>query len=250
VTDIFREVEEDVRRERYAQLWKQYGDYIIAGASLIIIAVAAFQLWRVYQQRQQVQASVNYAAANQMLDGGAAGAAAITFAKLAETAPSGYAQLALLQKANALYASGNTTQAIDTYKQVAAKGDTLLAPVARIRAAWATVETAPSSDIDVLLKPLLDSASPWHAMAREIIAFHDYKNGATDRALAEFRAIAKDNDAPKNVRLRTQAMATYLAAGGDANFGTVPPPPQNANPAAPQNGAAPQTAPAQGPKPQ
>jgi len=250
VTDIFREVEEDVRRERFEQLWKTYGDYVIAAASLIIIAVAGFQLWRYYQQRQQIQASVNYAAASQMLDGGAAGSAAITFAKLAETAPGGYAQLALLQKANALYASGNATQALDTYKQVAAKNDPLLAPVARIRAAWATVETAPRSDIDVLLKPLLDPASPWHAMAREIVAFHDYKNGAPAKALAEFRAIAADSDAPKNVKLRSQAMVTYLAAGGDANFGTVPVPPLVKAPAAPPDGAAPPTVPAQGPKPQ
>lgn len=248
MTDIFREVEEDVRRERLEQLWKKYSDYIIAGASLLIIAVAGFQLWRVYEQRQQVQASVNYAAASQMLDGGAAGAAAITFAKLAETAPGGYAQLATLQKANALYASGNTAQAVDAYKQIAAKGDPLLAPIARIRAAWATVETAPRSDIDVLLKPLLDQTNPWHAMAREIVAYEDYKSGAADKALAEFKAIETDKDAPGAVKQRSRAMATYLAAGGDTNFGTVPPPPKP--PALPQNSAAPQTAPAQGAKPQ
>jgi hypothetical protein len=248
VTDIFREVEEEVRRERFEQLWKKYGDYVIAGAALIVIAAAGFQLWRVYQQRQQVQASVNYAAAGQMLDGGAAGAAAITFAKLAETAPGGYAQLSLLQKANALYASGNLTQAVDTYKQVAAKGDPLLAPVARIRAAWATVESAPRSDIDTLLKPLLDSGDAWRPMALEIVAYDDYRNGATAKALAEFRAITKDSNAPQAVKRRSEVMAEYISAGGDTNFGTVPPPPQT--PAAPPNGAAPENAPAQGAKPQ
>ena len=81
-------------------------------------------------------------------------------------------------------------------------------------------------------------------MAREIVAFDDYRSGATGKALAEFRAISDDGDAPPAVKRRSQAMATYLAAGGDENFGTVPPPPQVKAPAAPQ------TAPAQGPKPQ
>jgi len=248
VTDIFREVEEEVRRERYAELWKKYGDYVIAGAALLIIAAAGIQLWRIHEQREQAKASANYALASQMLDGGASGAAALSFDKLAQTAPGGYAQLSLLQKANALYATGNVAQAVETYKQVAAKGDPLLAPVARIRAAWATVDSAPRSDIDALLKPLLDQTSPWHPMAREIVAYEDYRAGATAKAQTEYQAISKDKDAPSAVRRRSEVMAEYLAAGGDQNYGTVPPPP--APPAAAQNGAAPQTAPAQGAKPQ
>ena len=141
MTDIFREVEEEVRRERFEKLWKQYGDYIIAGAALVVIAAAGFQLWRVYEKRQTVTASETYAIAEQLLQQGQAGAAATTFSKLAENAPSGYAQLALLDKANALYASGNVPEAVEIYKQVAAKGNALLAPVARIRAAWASVDT-------------------------------------------------------------------------------------------------------------
>jgi hypothetical protein len=248
VTDIFREVEEEVRREHYAELWKKYGDYVIAGAALLVIAAAGIQLWRIHEQQEQAKASATYAIASQMLDGGAAGSAALTFDKLAQTAPGGYAQLALLQKANALYAAGNIPQAVEAYKQVAAKGDPLLAPVARIRAAWATVDSAPRSDIDVLLKPLLDQTSPWHPMAREIIAYDDYRAGAMAKALTEFQAISRDKDAPSAVRRRSEVMATFLAAGGDQNFGTVPPPP--APPANAQNGAAPQTAPAQGTKPQ
>ena len=248
MTDIFREVEEEVRREHYAELWKKYGDYIIAGAALLIIAAAGVQLWRIHEQREQAKAAATYAIASQMLDGGAAGSAALTFDKLAQTAPGGYAQLALLQKANALYAAGNVPQAIETYKQVAAKGDPLLAPVARVRAAWATVDSAPRSDVDTLLKPLLDQTSPWHPIAREILAYDDYRNGAFAKAQGEFLAISKDKDAPSAVRRRSEVMAGYLAAGGDQNYGTVPPPP--APPANPQNGAAPQTAPAQGAKPQ
>ena len=86
-------------------------------------------------------------------------------------------------------------------------------------------------------------------MAREIIAYDDYRNGATAKAMSEFQAISKDKDAPSAVRRRSEVMAGYLAAGGDQNYGTVPPPPP-APAANAQNGAAPQTAPAQGTKPQ
>jgi len=239
VTDIFREVEEEVRRERAAKLWKQYGDYIIAGVALIIIAVAGFQLWRVYEKRQVAQASVTYAIAQQMLDQGQAGAAAITFSKLAETAPSGYSQLSLLNKANPLYASGNVGEAVEIYKQVVAKNDPLLAPVARMRQAWATVDTASRSDLVTLLQPLTSTSGSWRPVANEVLAYADFREGQTSAALAEFRAIVKDPNSPPGLKDRCNAMATYLASGGAANFGTVPPVPPS-----------PQNAPDQGQKPQ
>ena len=237
MTDIFREVEEEVRRERFEQLWKEYGDYVIAGAALIVIAAAGFQLWRVYEQRQATKASVTYVAAQQLLEEHQPGAAGMVFGKLADTAPGGYAQISLLQKANALYAAGNIPEAVEIYKQVAAKGDVLLAPVARIRAGWASVDNAPRSDIEALLKPLLDPTNPWHPMAREILAYADYKSGDTTKALEEFRAVAKDKDSPSAARQRSQAMATYLAAGGDENSGVVPPPRPVPNASAPAQGA-------------
>ena len=38
MSDIFQEVEEDVRRERYEQIWKQYGNYILAAAGVVVLA--------------------------------------------------------------------------------------------------------------------------------------------------------------------------------------------------------------------
>ena len=224
MSDIFREVEEDVRRERLEQFWKKYSDYVIAGAALLVIAAAGIQLWRVYEQRQRAQASEAYAHAQQLLERGQAGEAAAAFSKLADTAPGGYSQAALLQKADALLAAGNQPEAVELYKVIAARGDTLLAPVARIRAAWAIVETAPRADVATLVAPLLDPANPWHPMAREILAYADYRAGAVRQALSGFRSVAKDPASPQAVRLRSDAMATFLGAGGGKDYGTVPPP--------------------------
>ena len=34
MTDIFHEVEEEVRRERFEKIWKKYGDYAIAAVAV------------------------------------------------------------------------------------------------------------------------------------------------------------------------------------------------------------------------
>ena len=236
MTDIFREVEEDVRRERYEQLWKEYGDYIIAAAAFLVIAAAGWQLWRYYEQRQQARASGEYLAAQELLQSGQSPAAAETFGKIASDAPGGYAKVARLQEAGALLSSGRTADAVKIYSEIAASDDDMLADVARIRLAWAGMDTESRSDLEKQLAPLTDPSSAWNPMAREIFAFYDFHAGAQKRALSEYKSLAADKNAPTSLHERAAAMTNYLESGGGADFGAVPKPAPSATPAsAPAN---------------
>lgn len=219
MSDIFHEVEEEVRRERLEKIWKQYGDYIVAAAALLILVAAAFRLWNVYESRERAAASVRYQAAQQLLQAGQPRAAAEAFAKLSKTAPGGYAKLSQLQEADALQASGNTAAALANYRKLAVDSDDMISSVAKLRAAWIIVEGAPKSEVESLIGGMTADSSPWHQVAREIIAYADYHDGNTKQALAEYRALSKDLKAPGGVRGRSLAMVTFLTAGGDRNVG-------------------------------
>lgn len=246
MTDIFHEVEEEVRRERWEKLWKEYGDYVIAAAAFLVIAAAGWQLWLFYQHREQLRSSSEYLAAQQLLDSGQAPAAAEAFGKLAAGAPSGYAQISRLQEAGALLSAGRTADAVKLYMEIANGGDDIPASVARIRAAWAVADTSSHADLEKLLAPLTDATSPWNPMAREILAYSDFRSGKIPQALAEYKKLSVEKGLPEALRQRTAAMATYLSAGGGQNYGSVPVPPAP-KPAAPA--AAPSTAPTpQGPQ--
>ena len=238
MADIFREVEEEVRRERLEKIWKEYGDYIIAGVSLLVIGAAGYRLWIYYDARERAQASNQYMLAQQMLESGQSQGAAQSFGKLAQSAPSGYARMAQLQEANALLSAGNKNDAIGLYKRLMANNDPILSALARLRLAWATVDGTPKSEIQTLLAPLTNPTSPWRATAGEVLAYADYRNGQTAQAIAEFKRIAADPKAPTNVRQRSQAMATFLSAGGERDSGEVPMPPVTAsktNPSSPMD---------------
>jgi len=222
VTDIFHEVEEEVRRERWEKIWKEYGDYIIAAAAFIVIAAAGWQLWRYYEHREQLRASSEYLAAQQLLQSGQAPAAAEAFGKLAASAPSGYALVSRLQEAGALQSAGRTPDAVKLYMEVANGDDPIVADVARIRAAWATADSASRADLEKLLAPLTDPSNAWNPMAREILAYSDFHNRKTKAAAAEYKKLSTDKNAPETLRQRCLAMATYLNAGGGEDFGTVP----------------------------
>jgi hypothetical protein len=231
VSDIFHEVEEEVRRERYEQLWKEYGDYVIAAIALLIIAVAGWQLWRSYEQRAEARASVQYNAAMQLLQTGQTPAAAEAFGKLASDAPSGYAKIARLQEAGALLAAGRTADAVKLYNEVAAGNDQVLANIARIRLAWATADSTSKAQLQNQLTTVLDPGNAWSPMAREILAYSDFRDGATAKALAEYKSLAADKNAPQALHERATAMTTFLTAGGGQDYGTLPHPAPKAAPA-------------------
>ncbi len=220
MSDIFREVEEDVRRERLQKFWKAYGDYVIAAAVLVFAGIAGFQLWQRHQADERAKASNAMTAAQQITDPSKAVEA---FENLAKDAPGGYALVARLSAANALAASGKAPDAIAAYKQIAGEDNGVVGSVARLRAAWALAESGTRKELADLLAPLDKDGSAWAPMAREVLAYADFRALDTKAAQTKYQALSRDTAAPAALRRRAEVMAAYLAGGGAASFGTVPP---------------------------
>ena len=43
MSDIFQEIDEDLRQDKAARLWKAYGKYLVALAIFIILAIASYR---------------------------------------------------------------------------------------------------------------------------------------------------------------------------------------------------------------
>ncbi len=241
MSDIFREVEEEVRRERFEQIWKQYGDYIIAAVAVVIIAIAGFELWQRYEANQNLKASDTLIAAQDLAESGNVVKSSEALATLARRAPGSYDKIARLSHAEALLASGQRMEAVAIYKSVAADDSGPIGSLALLRAGWAMADSAPRTDLASLLAPLTDPKSPWRHPAHEVLAYADFHAGNTRAAQTEFAMLGDDKDAPESLRRRAAAMASFLKNGGMANFGTVPPlQPETPPGAAPAPGTAPQ----------
>ncbi|MGA8585842.1 MAG: tetratricopeptide repeat protein, partial [Roseiarcus sp.] len=53
MSDIFHEVDEEVRRDKAAEFWKKYQSLVLAGAALIVLAAAGFRYWQYERERAQ-----------------------------------------------------------------------------------------------------------------------------------------------------------------------------------------------------
>src|SRR5271170_4123786 len=128
MSDIFREVDEDVRRDRAAEFWKKYQNYIIGAAVVVFVATGG---WRFYEWRR-IQAAeaagARFEDALALERAGKDGEADAAFAKIAGDAPAGYMALARLSAAAAL-AKSDPARAIPAYDALAE--DASLGPLFR-----------------------------------------------------------------------------------------------------------------------
>lgn len=242
MSDIFQEVEEDVRRERYEQLWKKYGNYIIAAASVVVLAVGGYQAWTAYDLNQRRAVSDRYQAADEFIRANDPVKAEAAFAELARDAPSGYATLAKFQLSAALLAQGKRDPAIVLLRELAESSDPVISSVARLRLAWTIADAAARPEIISILAPLTTPDSPWRFAAAEVMAYLDFMQGSRSDAQAAFTKLSEEPAAPPSLRQRAAAIAGYLKANPTA----VPVTPLTPAPVAPPP-AAPARAPGQAP---
>lgn len=212
MSDIFREVDEDVRKERYGKLWKKFGRYLIAGVAAIVLGTVAVVAWTTYQKSVKDDRGDRFAAAMALARGGSSGQAAASFAALADDAGGGLGALARLQEAAALIEAGDRAAAVAAYDRLAEDGssDRLLRDMARLLAAMHSLDNASTEELTDRLAPLVRDDNPYRYSAREMQALVSYRAGDVTGALSELRALADDPDAPPGLRQRAAELITAL----------------------------------------
>jgi hypothetical protein len=136
MTDIFQEVDEEVRRDKAAEFWKKYQNLILAVAVLIVLAAAGFRYWQYEKEKAAEAAGDQFQAAIAAYEAGKLDEANGALAKIASDAPGGYRILAQMTEAGTKAVS-NPAAAIASFDAIAgdASVDPLLRDAARLRAA-------------------------------------------------------------------------------------------------------------------
>jgi len=81
VSDIFREIDEELRRENLLKLWSRYGKYIIAVVVLVLLIAGAIAAWRSHEASERRAQSARYSAGLALMREGKAADASRLFAQ-------------------------------------------------------------------------------------------------------------------------------------------------------------------------
>lgn len=233
MTDIFHEVEEDIRHERYAALWKKYGNIVIAVAISIVLSVAGYRAWQVYDLNRREDFSQRFEAAHQLAAAGDMAQAEAAYAVLVADAPGGYAPLVKLHQASVMREQGREDDALATLREVVNDADPLLSASTRMRIAWMQVDSAPRAEIAALLAPLSGPDSPWRLAAAEVLAYKELQSGNHAQAIVQYESLAADPATSENLRQRASAIAQHLRANPTVGGVLAQEPAETANPPPP-----------------
>lgn len=213
MSDIFTEVDEDLRRDRALKLWKQYGNYVIAGAVVIVVGTAGYVAWKDYSRKQAEAAAAQYVAALDEAKSGSPAQAGKALTSIAQSGRAGYTALARLEEAGIKANAGDPAGAAELYRQVAADAsvDQELRDAATVLAALDGLDTPNPGDVEKDLAALSTPASPWRYLAWEIEAAAAVKAGKIDDARKDYSRISDDPQAPATLRARAAEMLAALA---------------------------------------
>jgi hypothetical protein len=212
VADIFREVDEDIRHERYQKLWRRYRWYLLGITLALIIAVAAFVIIKEQNEARREDEGRQFAAALGELEAGQPKGAAATFLALADTTDSGYLALARLRAADALVLAGDVTGAVALYDQLSAdsRADQLYRELAVLLAAERVLDRAGPDEVMQRLAPLVSGDGPWRPLASELTGIAQMRAGRSDAARDIFAKLSANAGAPGGVRSRAQEFLASL----------------------------------------
>jgi hypothetical protein len=207
MTDFFREVDEEVRRDRVIGLWKKHRYGLIAAAVLLVAGTGAWRLYSQYRDGLSQAAGAKFEEAMQLSRDGKSEEASAAFDALSKTAPKGYAGLARLRAADERAAS-DPQAAIKAYEDLAAgpAADPAYKDFARLRAAMLRVDTDDPAEFERKFAPFASDTFPYRYQIRELLGLAALKRNAFDTAANWFDGIVSDTRAPPGVKMRARAL--------------------------------------------
>jgi hypothetical protein len=212
MSDIIREVDEELRHERYMRLWQRYGAYVVAAALIVVIGIGGWRAWEWYSAREAAKSGARFEAAMQLAADGKRQEAEAAFNELARDATAGYRVLARFRAA-AEAGKADPKAGVEAFDAIAADSalDAPMRDMARLHAGYLLVDTASVAEIKTRMEPLLGPAAPFRHSANEILGLAHYRAGEYESAAKIFTSIVSDAETPPSLRQRAQVMSALLS---------------------------------------
>lgn len=228
---LLTEIEDELRSEELKKLWARYGNAVIAGGVVIVLAVAGWQYWRQQDAAQRDALAVSFQEASRLANEGKIDEAVTALAAIAGHRGEGYAVLAQLQKAALMAEQGKDLAGVlAAYRALIDDPgiDPLYRDLATVLYVMHAMDSAPAAELEQMLTPTLNPANPFHYSGLELTALLADKQGDRARARQLAEQLLADSAAPLGIRQRAEELAAVfktapVATPAAAEAPAVPP---------------------------
>lgn len=226
---FLREVDEELRRDQLADLWRRYGR-IGLGAVVAGLALLAGVLgWRHWQESQAAATSQQLNDAYDALGAGKTAEAAKQLATIATSGRPIYRALAQSVQADLALRDVSGAGGAAKLKEAAAKFAAIaqdtsvpqpLRDAALVRQTSAEFNTLPPDTVISRLGPLAVKGGPWLGSAGEMVAIAQLEKGKPAEARAMLQLVASDTEVPDTIKQRVVQLSSAIENNALPKSGT------------------------------
>jgi hypothetical protein len=198
MSELLREIEEDIRRERFDRLWHSFGKLMVGVSVAIILVTICVVVIQGHKQTKAMEKTSQFIKGIDRINIEDYKGAIPVFAELAGEPGSSYYGLAMLRKAQAHNGLSDHEEARKTYKALA-DNDPVFGALARLALGGDTAAQEPAP------------GSPFYHTQSESKAWSLLQQGKKDEAVAQFLALYNDPLAPYTMRERVTEVLQHMA---------------------------------------
>ena len=201
MTDLFEEVEEQLRSDQYKRLARRALPWVLGIVGLALAGTLGYWGWDTWRTQQTAKA-------------GDRAKATTLWTEISKSQAPAYKALALMHLAGDAERANKRAEAVKLYDEAAeASPDPVIGDAARLKSAFALLDTAPLSETEARLKPLMEEGKPYRIQAREALAFAKLNAGDAKGARGDFVLISQSLDASQGAQSRAQAAIGLIDSG-------------------------------------
>ena len=211
MSELFDEVDEEVRREQLKKLWDKYSLYIIAVAILIVAGVGGWRGYQYLEARKAAEAGDAFNKADDLSEQNKHGEAETAFSDLVAKGPYGYRLLSRFRLA-AEVEKRDPKAAVQMFDELAADRSigAEQQELARVRAGGILVDTASYADMKQRLEADTAPNATFRHVARELLALSAVRANDSSAARQWLDMISGAADTPPSLRSRAEALQALL----------------------------------------
>lgn len=201
MSDLLKEIQDDMRRERAENMWRNFGRQAVGISIAVVLGTIGAVGWKSYQSSENTaMTSLLVTGLNRMEVEDYKGALAAFEEASRETSDPKYG-IAMLRKAELQRKTGDLAAAQETYRALAASGGK--------HEAFAALAAMLAAKEEVIAEPA--KGAPYYHLQREWRAWQLVDQDKKDEAVAIFTALNDDAETPVPVRGRAAEALQLLA---------------------------------------
>ena len=210
--EFIREVDEELKEEKQAKLWKRIAPYLLSVAGGIVLFTTVSVGWQSYITNKTRGMGDDFSAAVQLVLEQDVDAAVLALDRVTESTSDGYVTLAKLKKASLLIENGKISEGLKIYSELEKTAvDASFRDMSTIFYVLNAMDTLPAGDLINKISQLTKPNNPWSSTAMELEGFLYLKLGDKIKAKETFKILSEKAGIPGDLKSRAKDMLNFLS---------------------------------------